>query len=165
MSSLYSELGLATHYVPSRRIPALLERLASLDRPSFEAVDQTIEECSQEREPDDAICAFTGKMRSVLDAVFSHDKVENIIADLKKVHKSHEDSGVRKWAEESLASLELRSPTSLKVALRALRKGRRTSLHDALQTELNIATAFCVSTPKHFTMRSRVSWLTSVPPA
>ncbi|EKM55322.1 uncharacterized protein PHACADRAFT_255858 [Phanerochaete carnosa HHB-10118-sp] len=137
------ELGLATHFIPSRRIPALLERLASLDRASYEVVDSTIEECSQEREPGEPPCTFISKLRTVLDSVFSHNSVEEIIADLKQVHESHEDASIRKWAEESLAALDLRSPTSLKVALLALRKGRTATLHGALQNELNIATAYC----------------------
>lgn len=137
------DLGLATHYIPSRRIPALLESLASLERATPDLVDSLIEEASQEREASEAPGLFRGQLRVVLDSVFSHDKVEDIIADLKKVRESHADSGIRKWAEETLVALDLRSPTSLKVALLALRKGRKATLHDALQRELNIATAYC----------------------
>ena len=80
----------------------------------------------------------------VLDACFRHNSVEDIIADLKTVEQGHAKPEIRKWAQETLAALELRSPTSLKVALIALRKGRVGTLHSALQRELNIATAFCV---------------------
>ena len=140
-----SELGLATHYIPSRRIPGLIEKLAAFDRVSFEAIDSTIEECSQERMPDEPPCIFTGEKRAVLDSCFGHDKVEDIISDLRQVEASHANPEIRTWATETLAALELRSPTSLKVALVALRKGRTGTLHGALQRELNIATAFCVS--------------------
>jgi 3-hydroxyisobutyryl-CoA hydrolase len=140
-----SELGLATHYIPSRRIQSVVDALTSLDRVSMGAIDSIIEDCSQEREPGDRPCIFTGEKRVALDSCFGHDKVEDIMTDLKNVETSHQNPEIRTWAQETLAALELRSPTSLKVALIALRKGREGTLQAALQRELNIATAYCVS--------------------
>ncbi|KAI0811011.1 3-hydroxyisobutyryl-coenzyme A hydrolase [Irpex lacteus] len=120
------ELGFATHFVPSRRIPALLERLSSLDRPLNDLIDATIEEASQEREAHDLLA------RSQVQSVSRSTGLSE-----------HEDTAIRSWAASTIEALELRSPTSLKVALEAIRRGKEMSLHEALQMELNIATAFC----------------------
>ena len=141
---LHSELGFATHYIPSRRIPALLERLASLETPSYEVINDTIEECSQERDPDEPPPSLIGAKRVALDTAFGHNTVEEIVASLKKISEENEAEDIRTWANATLTALDLRSPTSLKVALTAVRKGKDLDLKAALQMEMGIATAFCV---------------------
>ena len=141
---LHSELGFATHYIPSRRIPALLERLASLENPSYEVISDTIEECSQERDPDEPPPSLIGAKRVALDTAFGHNTVEEIVASLKKISEENEAEDIRTWANATLTALDLRSPTSLKVALTAVRKGKDLDLKAALQMEMGIATAFCV---------------------
>lgn len=140
-----SEHGFATHFVPSRRIPALLERLAALDQPTFALIDSTIEEAHSEREPDEPVSPLVGELRIALDSAFRHDEVEAIVNDLKTISGEHKLAEVREWAKHTLEALDLRSPTSLKVALLAIRKGKTMSLLQALQMEMNFATAFCVS--------------------
>lgn len=109
-------------------------------------IDSTIEECSQERDPDsESPASLISTKRVALDTAFSHNKVEDIIASLKKIIQEHKDNDIREWATDTLLALELRSPTSLKVALMAIRKGKSLPLLEALQMELNIATAFCVN--------------------
>ncbi|OSD08546.1 3-hydroxyisobutyryl-coenzyme A hydrolase [Trametes coccinea BRFM310] len=137
------EHGFATHFVESRRVPALLERLAALENPSYEQINELIEEASSGREPDEPTTAIVGAKREALDAAFSHNTVEKIVAALKEQSESHQDESVRQWAADTLVELEKRSPTSLKVALAAIRRGKHMSLLDALQMEMNIATAFC----------------------
>ncbi|KAK2466833.1 hypothetical protein APHAL10511_001091 [Amanita phalloides] len=136
------EHGFATHFIPSRRIPTLLERLTALESPHPSVIDRVIEELSSEREPDDDPAPFTGKRRMALDYAFRHTKIENIVDDLKSF-SNHGDTSVRIWAQNTLAMLEMRSPTSLKVALNAIRKGRELTLLEALEMELQIATAYC----------------------
>ncbi|KAI0345300.1 3-hydroxyisobutyryl-coenzyme A hydrolase [Trametopsis cervina] len=137
------ELGFATHFIPSRRIPALLERLASLDRPMNDIIDATIEEASQEREVHEPPCSITGAKRIALDKAFGHNNVEAIFEELRIISEEHTDESIRSWAAGTIKAMELRSPTSLKVALEALRRGKSMPLQNALQMELNIATAFC----------------------
>lgn len=141
----HSEHGFATHYVPSRRIPALLERVAALEEPTYQAINDLLEQESSERDPDEVASSFVGAKRVALDSAFSHNTVEEIIAELTKTSNHHEEEGVRQWASDTLEMIHLRSPTSLKVALAAIRRGKSMSLLDALQMEMNIATAFCVS--------------------
>jgi 3-hydroxyisobutyryl-CoA hydrolase len=70
--------------------------------------------------------------------------VEKIIEELEGF-TVNEDPAVSQWANQTLKALHLRSPTSLKVALKAIRAGRQMPLLEALDMELKIATAFCVS--------------------
>ncbi|PFH54255.1 hypothetical protein AMATHDRAFT_53149 [Amanita thiersii Skay4041] len=136
------EHGFATHYIPSRRIPVLLEQLAAMENPQPFAIDRVIEELSSERQPDEPAAPFVGKKRAALDWAFRHNQVKEIVQDLKSL-RDHKDESIRQWAESTLATLEMRSPTSLKVALKAIRKGRNLTLLEALDMELKIATAYC----------------------
>lgn len=142
----HSEHGLATHFIPSRRIPQLLDQLVELHQPHATLIDRTIEDLSSEREAGEPPAPFTGAKRLALDLAFSQHTVEEIIAQLESF-LTVENKEVQKWAADTLEMLHMRSPTSLKVALRAIRQGRRQTLLEALNMELKIATAFCVSYP------------------
>ncbi|KAI0317463.1 ClpP/crotonase [Amylostereum chailletii] len=137
------ELGMATHFISSSRVPILLDRLATLEEPTFGKINRILEDLHHEREPEDPATPLTGEVRTALDSSFSRRTVEEIIVALQK----HADTGatpeVVQWAKDTLATLELRSPTSLKVALLAIRKGKSQSLFDAYKMELRIATAYC----------------------
>jgi len=124
----------------------LLDRLAELNQPHPSLVDRTIEEFSLEREPNEPPSPFIGKKRIALDHAFRHNTVEEIFIDLETFTRS-EDADVASWASSTLQMLHLRSPTSLKVALKATRLGANMTLREALNMELGIATAFCVSSP------------------
>jgi len=120
----------------------LLDRLAELDQPHASLIDRTIEDLSAEREPSEPPAPLTGARRVALDYAFRHNTVEEIVKDLEVFSKS-EDAEVANWASNTLTLLHMRSPTSLKVALEAIRRGSKLSLLQALNMELKIATAFC----------------------
>lgn len=141
--------GLATHYIPQRRIPALLEALASLDNPTIGMVNRTIEQSYYEPEVSEPPVALTGTIRAALDSAFSHKSVEKIFESLEE-YKQASDGQIKAWATSTLDALNLRSPTSLRVALFALRKNKGGLLIDALRTELGIATALCVRHSSEF---------------
>lgn len=107
-------------------------------------IDRTIEEFSSEREPDEAPTPFVGDIRKALDFAFRHDRAEEIFEDLESF-TNHNNTAIRAWAAETITTLNHRSPTSLKVALKAIRQGRDMTLLQALNMELTIATAYCVS--------------------
>nr|GAT43818.1 3-hydroxyisobutyryl-CoA hydrolase [Mycena chlorophos] len=136
------EHGFATHYIPSRRIPLLHDRLANLENPDLVMIDRVLEELSHEREQEDALPPFVDAQRVALDMAFGHDRVESIVADLELMQQDV-DPAISKWAAASLETLKQRSPTSLKVALKAIRLGKKQTLTEALNMELKIATAFC----------------------
>ncbi|KAG6814570.1 hypothetical protein H0H92_000098 [Tricholoma furcatifolium] len=136
------DIGFATHYVPSRRIPILLDRLASLDKAHITVINNAVEEFSAERSPDEKPYVFSGDTRAALDYAFRHNEIEEIFQDLE-TFVNHSSSAVSQWAKETLEALHMRSPTSLKVALKAIRKGKTMSLLQTLEMELKIAAAFC----------------------
>lgn len=84
-----------------------------------------------------------GDVREALDTAFAHNEVEDIVAKLVEYAQS-DSTTVSNWATTTLQAMEERSPTSLKVALKAIRKGKNMNLLSALEMELNIAAAFCV---------------------
>ena len=118
--------------------------MSTLEDPYPDAIDRTLEELSSERQPDDPDPPFTGSKRVALDAAFRHDSVEEIMQELNSLVASS-DKVVRDWAQATLDTLQLRSPTSLKVGLEAIRRGKNMDLLGALQMEFKIATAYCVS--------------------
>ncbi|KAJ3968368.1 3-hydroxyisobutyryl-coenzyme A hydrolase [Lentinula raphanica] len=137
------EHGLATHFVPSRRVPILLESISALETPTFDQVNDLIEEhCSEPEQPDTLVSKLIGPVRAALDFSFRHDNVEGIVRDLTALCE-HGDSSISTWASTTLQSLNLRSPTSLKVALRAIRRGKTQSVLQALQMEYRIAATLC----------------------
>ena len=141
--------GLATHYIPQRRVPALLEALATLENPTMEIINSTIEQSYYEPEASEPPIALTGSVRVALDSAFSKKSVEQIFESLEE-SKQSSDEQVKAWATSTLEALNLRSPTSLRVALYALRKNKDGGLIDALRTELGIATALCVRYSSEF---------------
>lgn len=142
---IFSEHGFATHFVPARRIPRLLDQLAELHEPHASLIDRTIEDFAAEREPTEPPTPFTGAKRIALDSAFRHNEVDHIIEDLEVFSQTSANASVKQWASDTLAMLHLRSPTSLKVALKAIRRGKNLTLLETLDMELKIATAFCVS--------------------
>lgn len=143
------ELGFATHFVSSRTVPNLLSRLSDLEDPTPAMIDRTIEEHHTKRLPDEPVGKLTGRTRHALDMAFRHDTVEEIVEDLTKLASTSDDS-VAKWASETLEILYMRSPTSLKVALEAVRRGKDMTLLEALQMEMGIATAYCSGASSDF---------------
>ncbi len=142
---IFSEHGLATHYLHSGRVPLLLESLAGLEKPTYTQVNEAIEDLHYDREPSDPVAPLTGEIRVALDSAFSHATVEDIISALQTYATGGATADiVVQWAKDTLSILEERSPTSLKVALAAIRKGKSLDLLESFKMELGMAAAFCV---------------------
>ncbi|KAF8844433.1 3-hydroxyisobutyryl-coenzyme A hydrolase [Paxillus ammoniavirescens] len=145
------EHGLATHYIPSRSIPTLLTHLAEFENPTFAQIHRTIEEMHAERQLDEPSGNLMGVVRQALDSAFRHDSVEEILQSLETLSSSP-DTCVSGWARKSLETLHMRSPTSLKVALSAIRRGKSMTLLEALQMEMGIAAAYCSGASQDFSV-------------
>lgn len=72
--------------------------------------------------------------RPVIDLHFGKNDVLSIIASLT----SETRPNFQAWAQETVATLRQRSPTSLAITLEALRRGRQQRLADCLRMELNL---------------------------
>ncbi|EJD02197.1 3-hydroxyisobutyryl-CoA hydrolase [Fomitiporia mediterranea MF3/22] len=150
------ELGLATHFVPSRRVPQLLALLGTMNSPTLSMINKAIEEHYGEPLAEEARNLLVGEVREALDTAFGHDTVEEIVSALEKFGKS-DSVEVATWAKKSLEALHLRSPTSLKVALQAVRRGKSLTLGNALIMEMGMATAFLTgASPDFFTGVNKV---------
>ncbi|KKK20460.1 hypothetical protein P175DRAFT_0498677 [Aspergillus ochraceoroseus IBT 24754] len=142
VQALYT--GIATHYFHSSALGNLTARLSELvfrDRASLpeqlDLVNRTMAEFSTglpslQEEP----MQLAGSLRKAIDRCFGHDTVEGIIKALEQ------ETEQKKWAQKTLETLSIRSPTSLKVTLRQLRLGRKWSISETFQREHHIAARF-----------------------
>jgi 3-hydroxyisobutyryl-CoA hydrolase len=125
-------------------VPLLLESLAGLEKPTHAQVNEAIEDLHYDREPSDPIAPLSGEIRVALDSAFSQSTVQGIISALQTYVTGETTAEVVQWAKDTLSILEERSPTSLEVALAAIRKGKSLDLLESFKMELGIATAYCV---------------------
>ena len=149
LAPCYSQLGIATHYVPSRSIPQLLDRLSRLEHANHSIIDTALEEFYEAPSADAVPPRLVGRVRQALDHAFSADSVQEIVGRLKTIVERTGGEGTTepdgKWAQETLSTLAARSPTSLAVAYEANRRGRHLTLRNAFEMEMKIAKAYCVS--------------------
>ncbi len=123
--------GIATHFVSSARLPALLARL---EEPPLRtgAIDAVSAVLASFAEP--AGAPDLAPVRKEIREAFGGDSVEGILARLRRLDSP--------WARETLESLASKSPTSLKVTLRLLREGARRGLEEELRVEYRLTQRF-----------------------
>jgi enoyl-CoA hydratase len=118
--------GIATHYVPTVRWRALLEALGS--RMPIEAA---LAEYAQPLDRGPIV-----SNQPAVDRLFAYDYVEDILAALnRETISGSRDAG---WAGATAALIRAKSPTSLKIALEQLRRGRNMSFSECMRTEFRI---------------------------
>ncbi|KAK6919782.1 Enoyl-CoA hydratase/isomerase domain [Dillenia turbinata] len=123
--------GLATHFVPSEKLPELEKHLVSLNSGDKEKVKSVIEEFSLEVSVDeDSILA----KQSTINSCFSKESVEEIIESLE-AEASKEGNG---WIGPVLKSLKRSSLVGLKVTFRSVREGRKQTLAECLKKEFRL---------------------------
>lgn len=119
-------LGVATHRVPSARWPDLLDGLCS-------------------SVPVDALLAAFVELpgsgpiqvhRQATDRLFSGDRVEDILSALDSAGASSGPEAA--FARQAAAGIRAKSPTSLKIALAQLRRGKDLDFEACLRTEFRV---------------------------
>ena len=75
--------------------------------------------------------------RDLINHCFSYDTLEGIFNALSALTTA--------WGVETLATLNAKSPTSLKVALHQLRQGRSLNFDECMQMEYRLASRFLLS--------------------
>lgn len=122
--------GLATHYMPSERIHELADALAASQWTGEprSVVEKVLEGFAADPGPGPLTA-----QREAIDRCFGQERVEDIIAALEEEGSD--------WAQETLSTLEKRSPTSLKLSFTALRRGARMSFDDCMVMEYRISQA------------------------
>lgn len=119
--------GMADYYCPSAALPGLIEALAQAKT----AVDiETTIRAAAVEPPESPLAVH----RAAIDACFSKNTVEDILAALDKANDA--------FLTEAAVRMRRHSPTSLKVTLRALREARAANdLKASLRMEFRVATA------------------------
>ena len=118
--------GVATHRVPSSKFPELLDGLCG-----SAGVDDVIGAFVQPTESG-ALLAH----RATIDHVFAADTVETILANLERVAQT---GGLQtEWAAATVATIRSRSPTSLKLALAQVQRGRSWTFEECMRAEFRI---------------------------
>jgi enoyl-CoA hydratase len=74
--------------------------------------------------------------RPVIDRLFALDRVEDILAALEAASASGGPDAP--WAAATAATIRSKSPTSLKIALAQMRRGKGLTFEDAMRTEFRI---------------------------
>ena len=157
--------GVATHYLDSSVLTNLTTRLSELVFRDYatlperlKLVNSTIAEFSTGLPSPDSYEAskygnLTGSLRTAIDRCFSERHIEGIISALKLEAEGKGQSPgwevpekdrerIAEWAKQTLKTLGIRSPTSLKVTLRQLQLGRNWSINDTFVREHWIASKF-----------------------
>ncbi|KAF9426112.1 hypothetical protein BGZ94_006943 [Podila epigama] len=124
--------GIATHYVPSERLPALEDRLSELETQNHDVINMAIEDFVSE--PMHGHKYALSDDREAIDRCFRFNTVEEIIAALEKENSA--------FGAKTLASLRKMSPTSLKVTLQQIREGAYLGIADCFMMEHQLARQF-----------------------
>uniref|UniRef100_A0A2P2KWC4 3-hydroxyisobutyryl-CoA hydrolase n=2 Tax=Rhizophora mucronata TaxID=61149 RepID=A0A2P2KWC4_RHIMU len=123
--------GLATHFVPSEKLPELEKRLISLNTGDEKSVKSAIEEFSVNVQLDEESVL---NKQAVIDECFSKESVVDIIKSFE-AEASKEGHG---WIGAILKGLKRSSPTGLKITLRSIREGRKQTLSECLKKEFRL---------------------------
>ncbi|CAK7346660.1 unnamed protein product [Dovyalis caffra] len=124
-------VGMATHFVPSEKLPELEKRLISLKSGDEIAVKSAIEEFSVAVQLDED--SILNKL-SIIDECFCKDTVIDIFKSFE-FEASKEGS---EWIGAILKGLKRSSPTGLKITLRSIREGRKQTLAECLKKEFRL---------------------------
>jgi enoyl-CoA hydratase len=120
--------GLADCHVPSARLDELVAALGALDADASGDEVRAVIDRLATRPGESRLAAHD----ELIDRAFAFDTVEEIVGALEKEEGD--------FAQETRAVIARRSPTSLKLALRLLRRGRQSSsLVECLEREFTVA--------------------------
>lgn len=115
-------LGLADHFVPSDKLPALTE-----------ALESSTAEAAVGRFAQEPPVSAVERQRHWIDAAYASDDAEEI------VHRLRTAGGEAAMAAETIES---KSPTAVKVALASLRRARDLSLEAVMDQEYRVGLRF-----------------------
>jgi enoyl-CoA hydratase len=122
--------GIATHRIASARFPDLLDGLTGTV-----PVDALLSAFS-EPAGEGPITAPILARRAAIDRLFAGDRVEDILAALD--HEASSTNGDAQWAAKTAATMRTKSPTSLKLALAQVRRGKNWDFERCMRAEFRI---------------------------
>jgi enoyl-CoA hydratase len=125
----------ATHRVPSSRFPEVQDALCG--NISVDAVIGAFAQ-AEARDP-----SPLRRHADLIDRVFAEDRAEDILARLDHVAAGANESST--FATAAATSIRAKSPTSLKVTLALMRRGRNLDFDECMRTEFRVASRFARS--------------------
>jgi enoyl-CoA hydratase len=123
--ALYAELG--DHFISSHHLPTVIDAIADT-RFSQDARQTVTDLLAQMSVKTEATELFMH--REIIDHCFSADSIEEIFTNLA--------NDPRPWAHQTLRILHTKSPTSLKVTLKALRDGVSLNFSGCMKMEFRL---------------------------
>ncbi|OMO95577.1 Crotonase superfamily [Corchorus capsularis] len=120
--------GLATHFVPSAKLPMLEAALSVVDSSDPVMISSIIDQfCEQPSLKEQSVY----NRLDVIDRCFSRRTVEDILSALEMEIVGRNDA----WISATIQTLKKASPTSLKISLRSIREGRLQGVGQCLVRE------------------------------
>lgn len=141
--------GFATHYIPSERIPQLVQRLSNLNPPVingtpdeasvlrgqkdyFAQVNEVINEFAQTNLPELYKFHLSNEEVALINTAFSHESFEDVLATFK--------TAGTEFGTKTFDRLSAKSPTCIRVAFDLMNKGIKNTIRGQLELELVTAT-------------------------
>nr|XP_029144724.1 3-hydroxyisobutyryl-CoA hydrolase 1 isoform X3 [Arachis hypogaea] len=125
--------GLATHFVPSSKLPLLEESLYKVENNDATAVSAIIDKYSEQPSlKEDSV--YHSRMDAI-NRCFSRKTVEEILYYLEMEAMNNKADN---WASATIQTLKKASPTSLKVFLKLIRKARLQGVGQCLVTDYRV---------------------------
>lgn len=118
---------------------AVESRIAEIETHDFKSVNEVLNEF-ESGPPQGYNFSITPEIQTAIDRIFAFNDMVSIIRNLESEVSSN--SPIADWAHQTLETLNLRSPTSLHVSLKAMRDTAGKSRYHTFQREYELASKF-----------------------
>ncbi|GMH41928.1 hypothetical protein BSKO_09847 [Bryopsis sp. KO-2023] len=131
------EAGLATHYIPSKLISQVMEKIGCLGDSAIDMsrIDEVLKGF-EERPEKEALQDIRDRFK-VMSSCFLKDSLREVEAALEKQGGHYKDV-----AQDALSAMNKSSPLSLVMTLEEMKRGKHMSLRECLEMEYSMA-QFC----------------------
>ncbi|QHO14069.1 hypothetical protein HN51_071461 [Arachis hypogaea] len=123
--------GLATHFIPSMKLNSLENALQNITSSNVSTIATLIETFTEKANVKED---SPFKRLETINKCFSKGTVEDIILSLEKELENRKE----KWITNTLSSMSLACPLSLKIFLKSIRKGRTQNIEQCFYHDYNI---------------------------
>ncbi|WP_214698832.1 MULTISPECIES: enoyl-CoA hydratase/isomerase family protein [unclassified Exiguobacterium] len=129
-------IGAADHFIESKDWPKLKEGMME-KRWTPDSVETDLNQLLDSFRRPVSLPSSISSVQDKIDQYFRFETIEEIISSLKQGARTGDE-----WAEKTIETLRSMSPTSLKVTLRQMQKGKEQSLQACFDMEQNLALHF-----------------------
>ncbi|TPX35923.1 hypothetical protein SmJEL517_g01744 [Synchytrium microbalum] len=146
--------GFATHFVPSDRLPAMIDALSDLRTTDLRVIDSVIEDFVGNAPSVDewSNWAISGDVRDGIERCFNSASLGSIVKAL--------DAENSLWSSETLKSMQAQSPTAMKVTAELVHRAQKLDFASFMKLEQRLAWFF-THTVKDFATGTAASRLQS----